>query len=141
MFQTDRLKALRKKRKMTQATVAEKINVTREAYSMYETGHRQPSCQSLAALSIYFHVSSDYLIGLSDDPTCLGDLNADQLYMLHAIPHLDDLTVEYLSSSIQLRYPNLNPKTEPGPIQPEKRKNTARKSRRSKKGAPKIHML
>ena len=141
MFQTERLKALRKSRRQTQAAVAAKINVTREAYSMYETGNRQPSCQSVVALSFHFHVSADYLLGLAEDSTTLGDLNDDQLYLLHSLPHLDSLTVEYLSSSIRIRYPELNPKSEQLPFIPEKKKNSGKKSRRRKKVAKKIHML
>lgn len=58
-----RLKELREQNKLTQAQVAQKLNITRNAYTMYETGANTPTLQALITLSELYHVSLDYLIG------------------------------------------------------------------------------
>ena len=65
MFKFDRLKALRNARNLSQARVATHLNISREAYSMYETGKRQPSNELMIDMARFFNVSLDYLIGLA----------------------------------------------------------------------------
>ncbi|OJG76515.1 hypothetical protein RV10_GL003652 [Enterococcus pallens] len=48
---------------MTQAEVAQKIGVTRPAYTSYETGKREPAYENLISLAELFEVSTDYLLG------------------------------------------------------------------------------
>lgn len=62
----ERLKELRIERKLTQQQVAEKLNISTRAYSHYEQGDRDPSIEMLKQLCIFFQVTADYLIGLSD---------------------------------------------------------------------------
>lgn len=38
------------------------------AYYRYEKGERMPDGNTLISLADYFNVSSDYLLGLSDNP-------------------------------------------------------------------------
>ena len=59
----ERLKAERKKAKMTQEQVAEKLGVTRVAYTLYETGKTQPSLETAVKLADIFQISLDYLTG------------------------------------------------------------------------------
>ncbi len=59
----ERLKAERKKAKMTQEQVAEKLGVTRVAYTLYETGKTQPTLENAAKIADIFQVSLDYLVG------------------------------------------------------------------------------
>lgn len=74
MFQ-ERIKQLRLKNKLTQQEVADKLGVTRPAYTAYETGKRQPDFDTLAKLSALFEVSTDYLLGryepVEKDPNTL----------------------------------------------------------------------
>ncbi|MBQ7829792.1 MAG: helix-turn-helix transcriptional regulator [Clostridia bacterium] len=56
------LKAIRKKKKISQLKLATDLNISREALSYYETGKRNPDIQMLCALSKYFNVSIDFLI-------------------------------------------------------------------------------
>ncbi len=56
------IKEERKKRNWTQQIVAEKINVTKEAISNYETGKRQISFTNLEKLLNIFGYSSNYLL-------------------------------------------------------------------------------
>lgn len=59
----ERLRELRLAQNLTQSSVASLLNITREAYSMYETGKRQLSYDSLCLLAEFYHVSTDYLLG------------------------------------------------------------------------------
>jgi transcriptional regulator with XRE-family HTH domain len=59
----ERIKEERKKRKLTQEDMAEKLNITRPAYTMYETGKSQPSLETAVKIADIFQVSLDYLVG------------------------------------------------------------------------------
>ncbi len=56
------LRDIRKRRGLSQQKVALDLHITREALSYYETGKREPSFELLNRMSVYFHVSIDYLI-------------------------------------------------------------------------------
>ena len=53
---------LRKQKQMTQETLAEKLNVSRQAVSKWESGLTEPDIQTLIQLSEIFEVSLDELI-------------------------------------------------------------------------------
>lgn len=61
-----RLKALREKEGLSQAKLGEAIGASRGSISFYEKGERAADIEILYRLSKYFHVSSDYLLGISD---------------------------------------------------------------------------
>ena len=62
-----RLRQLREEKRVNQIDIAQHLNITREAYSMYETGKRQMNYESLDLLADYFGVSVDYLLGRKED--------------------------------------------------------------------------
>lgn len=57
------LKTLRIKKNMTQAQLAQKLDLTKSVISAYETGLRLPSYDVLIHISKIFNVSTDYLLG------------------------------------------------------------------------------
>ena len=61
----EKLLSLRKKNKLTQAQVAEALDVSRQAISNWETGAVLPSTDNLIALSRLYQVPADHL--LNDD--------------------------------------------------------------------------
>lgn len=63
-----RLKYLRKDAKMTQQELGAKIGVKVPSISKYESGSSIPPYNKVVALAELFDVSTDYLLGLSDDP-------------------------------------------------------------------------
>ncbi len=89
MLQTERLRQLRKALYQNQAALAESLNITREAYSMYENGHRQPSNETLADLSRHLQASSDYLLGLTNIQQPLHDFSDEDLDIIHTLPHIN----------------------------------------------------
>ena len=69
----DRLKQLRKQAKLQQKELGERIGLGANAISMMETGNRETSFEKLVLLAEFFQVSTDYLLGITDDPTRRGD--------------------------------------------------------------------
>ncbi len=65
---SQRLYSLRKMRKLTQKQVGEVINVSRYAILLYEKGQNYPDVRGLIGLADYFGVSTDYLLGRTDNP-------------------------------------------------------------------------
>ena len=61
-----RLKELREERGLTQKQIAEKLGLNSVTYLRYEKSQREPNLSVLADISIYYGVSIDYLIGLTD---------------------------------------------------------------------------
>ena len=62
----ERLKELRTEKEVTQAEIAKSIGFKQRAIAYWETGERVPNAQAIVALSKYFGVSTDYLLGLED---------------------------------------------------------------------------
>lgn len=63
----DRLIKLRKELNLTQEELAQKIGYTRTAISAWEIGRNEPSNTDTIKLAEYFGVSTDYLLGKSDN--------------------------------------------------------------------------
>ena len=59
----DIIAELRTKNGMSQAELAEKVFVTRQAVSRWETGETQPNTETLKLLSKLFDVSINTLLG------------------------------------------------------------------------------
>ena len=64
----ERLNKLRQDHGLTQQELANLFHISNSTISSYETGTRIPDIVFLEDLSKYFHVSTDFLIGLSDSP-------------------------------------------------------------------------
>lgn len=62
-----RLKEVRSEKKITQIALAEKLNVDKSTIAKYETDKIEPSISMLIELAKFFDVSTDYLLGLTDD--------------------------------------------------------------------------
>jgi len=65
---SERLKQLRKERRMSQSMVARGINITDRSYQAYEYDEKRPSYEKLIALAELFNCSTDYLLGRTDNP-------------------------------------------------------------------------
>lgn len=64
----DRLKEIRIGKGLTQRQVAESIGITEQSFQRYERGTVKPGLDILVALSNFFDVTIDYLVGKSDLP-------------------------------------------------------------------------
>lgn len=65
----NRLRQLRKDRKLTQQQLAELIGVKNGVISFYELGDRIPSPEVLRKLALALHVTTDYLLGIERTAT------------------------------------------------------------------------
>ena len=61
-----RIYELRKELKMSQSDLAKKIGVTQKAIDFWEKQINEPKASYIIALSNFFGVSSDYLLGIED---------------------------------------------------------------------------
>ena len=61
----DRIKNQRTSCSMTQSELARKLNITRSSVNAWEMGISTPSTAYVVELAQLFHVSTDYLLGLS----------------------------------------------------------------------------
>ena len=65
----ERIRNLREDSDLTQAEIGKLINVPQRTYAYYESGERMIPPQVLIALAQFYHVSVDYLLGLTDQKT------------------------------------------------------------------------
>lgn len=63
----ERLKQLRIERGLKLKEVAEQLNVTIRSISRYEDGTREPSVEMIIKFCKLYDVTSDYLLGLTDN--------------------------------------------------------------------------
>ena len=62
----DNLKLLRQAKNIGQIELAKILGVSKGIISLWENGLREPTLSNLIAISKYFKVSIDYLVGLED---------------------------------------------------------------------------
>lgn len=63
-----RLRDIREDREKTQKEIAEVLNTTYQYYSAYERGVRDIPSHHIKTLALYYNISADYLLGLTDEP-------------------------------------------------------------------------
>lgn len=73
-----RLKIARKSKKMTQEQLAIKVQTTKGTISNYENGHSTPSNEMLVLLAKTLNVTTDYLLGNTDEPTQFSQQEKDE---------------------------------------------------------------
>lgn len=64
----ERVYQLRVQRRMTQKELGEAIGLTHKSISTIESGLRKTTIDRLILLAKFFDVSTDYLLGLKDEP-------------------------------------------------------------------------
>ena len=67
----NKLLELRKEKGVRQIDIANMLKVSKQCYSNYENGLREPDFNTLQKLSEYFGVSIDYILGNTDVRTVL----------------------------------------------------------------------
>lgn len=68
IMEIKRIRDLREDNDKTQQQIAEVLNMHRSVYRRYENGERETPAWVIVKLAEYYRVSTDYLLGLSDDP-------------------------------------------------------------------------
>ena len=78
----DRLKILRKEKKLTQSDVAIHLGVDQSTYAGYETRKSTPSPDKIVALADFYDVTADYILGRTKHKKAVvieGDALPDEL--------------------------------------------------------------
>ncbi|MGN0522758.1 MAG: helix-turn-helix domain-containing protein [Eubacterium sp.] len=63
-----RIRDLREDNDLTQKQISKLLNCSQQVYSNYELGQRDIPTAILIALSKYYNVSVDYILGLTENP-------------------------------------------------------------------------
>ena len=63
---SEKLLTLRKAKDLTQEQLAEKLNVSRQSVSKWESGQVVPELEKIVAMSVVFDVTTDYLLKSSE---------------------------------------------------------------------------
>ena len=69
----ERLKSLRDGESTSQKTIGQLTSLNREPASKYEIGEREPDLLDMAALARHFKITSDYILGLTDNKILFTD--------------------------------------------------------------------
>ena len=76
---SDTIKMLREQSGLSQVQLAKKLNTTRSSVCAWEQGLSCPTAQFIVQLAALFHVSTDYLLGLtSEQSVSLSGLNEEE---------------------------------------------------------------
>lgn len=62
----ERIRALRQDNDLSQREIAEMLGIAQTTYSQYELYKRPMPIEYLVALCKYYHVSADYMLGLTN---------------------------------------------------------------------------
>lgn len=68
LVEFNRIKDLREDHDKTQQEIADYLNMHRSVYRRYEAGVREIPVWAVMKLAECYHVSTDYLLGRTDDP-------------------------------------------------------------------------
>ena len=78
-----KLRNLRLEAGMTQAELAQRLDITKAVISYYELHERCPSTEVLIKLASIFHISTDYLLGISNRKMIdVSDLSEEEVRFL-----------------------------------------------------------
>lgn len=80
---TTRIRDLREEHNLTQKAVADYLGTSQTMYARYERGANELPIRHLIRLCNYYHVSSDYVLGLSDQerlPSATGSIQFKKPY-------------------------------------------------------------
>lgn len=82
----DRIKSLRERSGLTQAELAKKLGLTRSCINAWEMGLSVASTVMVVELARFFHVTTDYLLGVSSENIIRTDsLSERQIAAIRAI--------------------------------------------------------
>lgn len=93
-----RLRALRKGKRINQATLGKILGVSKVSVSGYENGTREPDITSLIRLADYFNVTVDYLINRNQ-----FDVTNQTPIMIFASDNLTDNDLNEIKSFIEFK--------------------------------------
>lgn len=102
-FFGERLKAVRKSKRLTQLGLSKRLDVSKGTVSAYEQGLSYPSLETFVRICSILDTSADYLLGVSDNlPFKMGGLTDEQvgsiLQFVSLIEHANEVTNSHNTS-------------------------------------------
>ena len=99
----NRLKEIRKEKRLTLEQVGKGVGLSTNAISRYERGVREPKLETWQKLADFFNVPVDYLLGISKDRSTLtiDDLNTEEQEVDERIT---DMLSNTLSQEVSVPY-------------------------------------
>ena len=88
----ERIKEARRRKNISQKELAETLKCSPAAIAMWEIGDRKPGLDQMQALSDFFNVSIDYLIGREDVSEML--LDSERLTLIESYNNAGETTRE-----------------------------------------------
>ena len=83
---SEKLKALRTGRKISQKNLAEQLGVAKSVVSFYESGERFPSYDVLKKIARIFNVTTDYLLDIERGRMVdVSELSEDDVCVVNAV--------------------------------------------------------
>ena len=106
---SERLKALRKERKLSQAALSVQLGVTQQAVGKWETGRSTPDPATVARLAALLGTTTDSLLGVSPPPQDFG--GPVGAYIESPVPVVGSVRAGYGALAFEEDYG-----TEPAPV-------------------------
>lgn len=92
-----RLKELREARHLSQTEVAKSLKLNPTVISQYESDSIQPSVDMIIALSSFYHVTTDYLLGLENNHSVdIDGLTSNEIDILS---HINEIFDKYVNDT------------------------------------------
>ena len=76
-----KLRDIKEDRDLLQSDIAKILNISQSQYSLYENGLRAIPLEKLITLSKYYNVSTDYLLGLTNERKPYPRIKWNQLFI------------------------------------------------------------
>lgn len=112
----EQLQNLRKSRNLTQEEISDIIGVKLSTYQKYERDVISPPYDTLIKIAKYYNVSTDYLLGLQEQPNPLAMLNisVNDKKFIEIYNELSDLHKQiFVDTMIKLSEAGEQPKKKP----------------------------
>ena len=91
----NRIKELRQKNNLTLKELGQKVGMSTNTISRYETGKREPKIETWNKLAEYFNVPTSYLMGL-DRNDLKFPTKQEAIDFIHKIMKAQNIKVEYI---------------------------------------------
>ena len=104
-----KIKELREQNNITQNKLANDLFIKQQTVAQWENGSRALKADSIISLAKYFNVSTDYLLGLTENKTCFSTLTVENILNLSAEHKiiLDKIINELLKSDLLEKFEEL----------------------------------
>lgn len=98
----NRIRELRKECKMTQIRLSIELEISQETVSAYERQVQNPSLSILLKMRDIFHVSTDYILGLSNirNPINTVSFSSEELQLIYSYRKLSSVSRSLINTNV-----------------------------------------